>query len=91
MGQQYRVCHANYLYFLSSISYLTDFLALLLGVCETGWEAYGLFCYYFSAEALTFAEAEVACESNFASLAYIDDNGENVFLFGNGYIPNMFI
>lgn len=55
-----------------------------VGVCEVGWAQNGLYCYYFSEVNATQLDAQIQCEAEYATLAYLDDDGENVFCYENG-------
>ena len=66
--------------------YLIQDVLYYPGVCDQGWSQNGLYCYYFSDVNATQPDAQALCEQEYATLVYLDDDGENIFCYQNGLV-----
>ena len=54
-----------------------------IDTCESGWEPFGGYCYYFAHTAwVTFLNAQAACQTMSSNLVSIHSQEEQAFIAG---------
>lgn len=62
----------------------------LVAICPDQWIQNGLYCYYFSNYSAPQVEAQATCVVDYANLADIADDPENLFLAAKGSVYRSF-